>query len=239
MEEIQQYIKDTHSDPFRNDPLGNCPRIEPVSELTAPLNVMEPTLKEITEVVNKARTGSALGPNGSPYKVYNMCSKLLRRLCNLLKVIWRNGKVPECWQQAAEIFTPKVMGSKRVIEFRTISLLNVEGKLFFAVLPRRMATFLTANRYIDTSVQKGVPGFSGCLEHTSAISQIIRETKVNNKDLTVIWQDLAYAYGSIPHKLIDEAMKHYVLHPRTYTEIINDYFDRLQLRFSVGGQTTP
>ena len=176
MQEIQQYLKDTHSDPFRNDPIGNCPRTEPVSEPTTPLDVKEASFNEITEVVNKARIGSAPGTHGIPYKVYKMCPKL--------KVIWRKGKVPECWQQAEGIFTPKEKGSNHVTDFRTISLLNVEGKIFFAVLARPMTT---ANQYIDTSVQKGgVPGFSGCLEHTSAINQIISETKVNNKDLSVI-----------------------------------------------------
>ena len=93
-----------------------------------------------------------------------------------------------------------------------ICMVKVCGNL--AVLARRMTTFLTANQNIDTSVQKGgVPGFSGCFEHTSAISQIIHEAKVNNKELTVIWLDLDNSYGSIPHTLIDEAL----LHPRTYT----------------------
>ena len=69
--------------------------IEQVSEPTTLLDVKEPTLKEITEVVKKARTGSAPGPNGIPYKVYKMCPKCLRRQCNLLKVIWRKDKVPE------------------------------------------------------------------------------------------------------------------------------------------------
>ena len=197
MQDIQQYLKDTHSDPFRNDPLGNCPRTEPVSEPTTPLDVKEPSFKEITEVVKKARIGSAPGPHDIPYKVYKMCPKFLRRLWNLLKVIWRKCKVPECWQQAEGIFTTKEKRSKHVTDFRTISLLNVEGKIFFAVLARRMTT---ANQYIDTSVQKGgVPGFSGCLEHTSAINQINSEAKVNSKDLTFIWLDLANAYGSISH----------------------------------------
>ena len=112
--------------------------------------VNEPSFKEITEVVKIARTGSAPGPNGIPYKVYKMCPKLLRRLWNLLNVIWRKGKVPECWQQAEGIFTSK---EKHVTNFQTISLLNVEGKIFFAVLARRMPTFLATNQYIDTSVQ--------------------------------------------------------------------------------------
>ena len=110
--------------------------------------------------------------------------------------------------------------------------------MFFAVLARRMPTFLTANQYIDTSVQKGgVPGFSGCLEHTSAISQIIREAKVNNKDLTIIWLDIANAYGLIPHTLIDEALKDYYI-PKHIQGINNGYFDGVQLRFSVGEETT-
>ena len=196
-------------------------------------------MKEASDVVKKARSGSAPGPNGIPYKVYKMCPMLLRRLWTLLKVIWRKGKVPDCWQQAEGIFTPKEKGSKHVTEFRTISLLNVEGKIFFAVLARRMTTFLTTNQYIDTSVQKGgVPGFSGCIEHSSAISQIIREAKVNANDLTVVWLDLANAYGSIPHKLIGEAMKHYHI-PEHIQGIINGYFDGIQLRFSIGDQTTP
>lgn len=35
------------------------------------------------------------------------------------------------------------------------------------------------NGYIDISVQKGgVPGFSRCPEHTSAITQLIREARI-------------------------------------------------------------
>ena len=168
-----------------------------------------------------------------------MCPKLLRRLWYLLKVVWRKGKVPDCWQQAEGIFTPKEKDSKTVTQFRTISLLNVEGKIFFAVLAKRMTQYLTSNQYIDTSVQKGgVPGFSGCVEHTSALSQIIREAKINQKDLTVVWLDLANAYGSIPHKLIETALKHYHI-PDHVQQIINGYFSNIQLRFAVGEQSTP
>jgi len=60
---------------------------------------------------------------------------------------------------------------------------------------------------------------------------------VNNKDVKVIWLDLANAYGSIPHKLIDEALKHYYI-PEHIQGIINGYFDDLQRRFSVGEETT-
>ena len=64
------------------------------------------------------------------------------------------------------------------------------GKNILRLSYKRLTSFLTGNSYIDTSVQKGgVPGFSGCVEHTSAISQLIHEAKKERKDHTVVWLD--------------------------------------------------
>ena len=68
---------------------------------------------------------------------------LLKRLWRLLKVVWRKAEVPEAWKEAEGIFTPKERNSKTANQFRTISLLNVEGKIFFAILARRLTSFLT------------------------------------------------------------------------------------------------
>jgi hypothetical protein len=95
-------------------------------------------------------------------------------LWRLLKVVWRKGEIPDAWKEAERILTPKERNSKNVYQFRIISLLNIEGKIFFAILARRLTSYFTSNKYINTSTQKGgVPGFPGCVEHTSAISQLI------------------------------------------------------------------
>merc|ERR1712213_49860 len=93
-------------------------------------------------------------------------------------------------------------------KFRTISLLNVEGKLFFGMKADRLTKFAMENGRIDTSIQKGgVPGMAGCLEHTAVISQLIREAKEGKGDLVVTWLDIANAYGSMPHSLIMTALE--------------------------------
>lgn len=75
---------------------------------------------------------------------------------------------------------------------------------------KRLTTFLTANKYINTSVQNGgVPRFSGSVEYTSTITQLIRQAKAGRKVLTVVWLNLANAYGSIAHQLIYTALRHY------------------------------
>ena len=82
-------------------------------------------------------------------------------------------------------------------QYRTISLLSVEAKTFFSVLAKRLTSYMISNNYIDTSVQKGgIPGFSGCVEHTSTLTQLLHEARIRNNSLTVVWLDLANAYGS-------------------------------------------
>jgi len=157
---------------------------------------------------------------------------------NLIKIVWRKGTVPDCWKEAEGCLTPKEERSENISQFRTISLLSVEGKIFFSIVAKRMSAFVTENEYVNTSVQKGgIPGFSGCLEHTAAITQLIREACVNNSDLTVVWLDLANAYGSIPHKVIEHAMDHYHI-PDKIKMLIRSYYSNVRLRFRTPDFTT-
>ena len=53
------------------------------------------------------------------------------------------------------------------------------------------------NKYIDTSVQKGdIPEFSGCVEHTSALFQLLHEARTSHKELTVIE---TFPYTFVPY----------------------------------------
>jgi len=82
-----------------------------------------------------------------------------------------------------------------ISQFRQISLLNIEGKIFFSVVANRLTAYLEKNHYIDTMVQKaGIPGFSGCLEHTNMIWNQIQTTKKNGRDLHVVFLDLVKSY---------------------------------------------
>ena len=69
----------------------------------------------------------------------------------------------------------------------------------------------------------------GCLEHTGVQTQLLREAKENKGDLTVLWLDLANAYGSMPHKLVEEAlMRHHV--PPSVCDLIADYYKNFRQR---------
>ena len=142
------------------------------------------------------------------------------------------------WRKAEGVFIPKEEGAKTVEKFRTISLLNVEGKLYFALRADRLLRYVLENGYIDTSIQKGgVPGVSGCLEHTAVLSQMIREAKAEKKSLVVTWLDIANAYGSMPHSLIQVALEQAHV-PEEVRKMIESYYSDVKIRFTTNNFTT-
>jgi len=194
--------------------------------------------EEVERVVKKARSKSAPGMNGISYKVYKKCPQVLSLLTRILGRLWMQGEVPEEWCMANGVYIPKQDKAKRLEEFRPISLLNVEGKIFFSVLANRLTEYLLQNGYINTSIQKaGVPGFPGCLEHVSMIWAAIREAGSHKGNLDVIWLDLANAYGSVPHQIIDYAMEHFWV-PEQLRRVISKYYQGFKMRFSVQQFTT-
>ena len=76
--------------------------------------------------------------------------------------------ITEDWGLADGIYIPKEKNSKHLEQFQPILLLNVEGKIFFGVIAKRMMRFVLNNKFINISIQKaGIPGFLGCIKHAS------------------------------------------------------------------------
>lgn len=130
-------MKETFSVPSRNEVLAE----NHVDPPTTTLNTELPMRREVQDVVKHARSSSAPGPSGIPYKVYKKCPKLLRRLWKLICGIWSKGIVPTDWRRADGCFVPKEQNSAQISQFQTISLLSVEGKIFFSVLVKRMTAY--------------------------------------------------------------------------------------------------
>ncbi len=113
------------------------------------------------------------------------------------------------WRHAEGVWIPKGDNSSNIKQFSVISLVSVEGKIFFSIVVRHMMEFLLQNEYIDTAVQKGgIPKLPGLL---GLVTQLIQEAQEGDGDLAVLWLDLANAYGSVPHKLVETSLiRHHV-----------------------------
>ena len=110
--------------------------------------------------------------------------------------------------------------------------------MYFALWADRLVAYTLANKYIDTSIQKGgVPAVSGCMEHTAILSQLIREAKAEKKGLVVVWLDIANAYGSIPHNLIQLALRRAHV-PENFCKLVESYYGNMNIRFTTKEFTT-
>lgn len=78
--ETEEFLAEAHSDPTRSRGLDANRNILRPAKPTIALNAKEPTWQEVQDVVHKAKSASAPGPSGIPYKVYKKCPKLLKRL---------------------------------------------------------------------------------------------------------------------------------------------------------------
>ncbi len=203
-----------------------------------PFDMSPPRLKEVYSVIKKARSASAPGANGVSFKVFKNCPQLVRKLWKLLCVAWNNEIIVPSWNKAEGLYLPKEEKSVGIGAFRPISLLNVDGKVFFGVIASRLTKYLINNGYIDRSVQKaGIPGSPGCIEHAAMIWHTIQSAKREKSDLSVLWLDLANAYGAVPHAMIRFAMEFFYI-PEKLQRIVLSYYNSFQMRFSTQHYTT-
>lgn len=131
-EEVEEHLRKVHSDPRREEELDLEGKLCCPEEPTISFDDGEPRWQEVSDF--KARGRSAPGPNGTLYRVYKNCERLRRRLWRLLKVVWRKNHLPDSFLIAEGCFIPKQEDSSSMKDFCTISLLNVEGKVFFGIL---------------------------------------------------------------------------------------------------------
>ena len=106
--------------------------------------------------------------------------------------------------------------------------MDVEGKLFFSLLAKRLELhIIKKNKIIDTSIQKGcISKLPGCWEHMSAVWEELKSSKISKANQTAVWLDIANAYGSIPHQLIFLALDRYGVDP-IWIDLIRSYYGGL------------
>ena len=127
-------------------PLDNLEDLPPEPSLLKKVNkiFLEIFLKVFLEILLTRRNASAPGINGIPYKVYKRCSKISKFLFKIFQACFKRCEIPIQWRSAQEIHIPKVSNpsENKLSDFCPIALLNVEGKLFFSLLSKRLETHL-------------------------------------------------------------------------------------------------
>ena len=141
--------------------------------------------------------------------------------------IWTTQEVPADWAVAYIVLLSKSENLSSPSEFRPIAITSTAGKIFFSVLSDRLQRYMVRNNFIRREVQKGfLSGMPGCLEHSFALAEALRDASFNQRQIVITWIDLANAYGSVRHNLIQYALNWYHV-PILVQKLIFNYYEKL------------
>ena len=159
-------------------------------------------------------------------------------ILRIMLIAVRDKVIPLNWHVSDGIMIAKVHKPRQsnLADYRQILLANVEEKLFWSLIAQRFYQHLvTKNNMIDTMFQKGsIQKKAGCWEHTSMVRAALKDAHSKRRSLSIIWLDLANAYGSVPHMLILFALRRYKI-PEDWITLVIKYYDGLWGRTSASG----
>ena len=86
---------------------------------------------------------------------------------------------------------------------------------------------MLSNTYIKLIKQKGfLSEIAGCIDHTFVLWETLRNATDEQKSFVTTWIDLANAYGSVRHNLIQFALNWYHV-PQFIQDLIFAYYELL------------
>ena len=199
--------------------------------------------REVTSVIKRMKTQSAPSPfDRVGYVVFKKCPSLIPALVRLFNTCWDQSVIPGEWKCAAIKLIPKSSASDDTANpanFRPIALTPCIGKLFTSILRNRWLRYMRANKYLNPSLQKAfMPTVPGCTENHIKLSSILAEAHSNHRSVTVCWLDLANAYGSVLHSLINFSLQHYHT-PLQFLAIVQALYTGLNAKVITAEWETP
>ena len=201
------------------------------------------TEEELTRVIQKSRSSSAPSPfDRISYTILKRCPSLRPALLDLFNRVIMEGSVPSDWKTAAVKLIPKSSAREDPLSpdnFRPIALTPAVSKLLSSILKDRWLRHMRANSYLDSDLQKAfLPTVPGVSEHQAKLATIIKSARRNKRSLAIAWLDIANAYGSVHHSLIQFSMAHYHAPPE-FCRLLQSWYSGLSATISTDEWSTP
>ena len=171
-------------------------------------NLDPPTYQQITNVIRKMKTSGSPCPLGQLSIIcFKRCPFLRSYLTELFRAVWLSVTIPDKWKKACTILIHKKDDTNSPSNFRPITLETIPLKVFTSCIRNSIFTFLIANNFIESNIQKGfTPHVSGTLEHIAQMDCIINQARIKQRSLVITLLDLKNAFGEINHNLINSVL---------------------------------
>lgn len=156
------------------------------------------TIQEIQNAIKRMKLGNAPGPDGLSTKYYKtLCGQLTPVLCEVMNNILQGGNIPNTWKEVYITLIPKQEADpSNVKNYRPISLLNNDYKLFSDILANRLKQILKEVIHKD---QAGFLPERQLKDNVRHIVNVIEYLEVRNeKPAALMFIDAEKAAAALP-----------------------------------------
>ena len=216
IELVNQYIQE-HTEELVPHEQSNEARLSILGCPTITLEELKTTIRHFKQ--------KAPGPSEiTAIQLKKLPRNMLEYYRNILNASLSAGYFPKSMKHAVMIFLPKGTSSQyEVKNYRPISLLNTEGKVFDRLLNVRLSCILEGNGHVN----KRQHGFRrGRGTHTALAT--LYETIVNNisirNSIDVILRDVQKAFDKVWHDGLRYKLSQIALHP-CFLRILSNYLE--------------
>ena len=156
------------------------------------------TIEEVIETIEFLKIGKASGPDGIRNEfLKHLPSDLVDFICSFFNKILDSGLIPKEWTLGMIMPLFKNKGSNTdPSNYRGITLLSCMGKLFTAILNRRIALFMNANNLLGME-QAGFRAGHSTMDHVFALHHIIDYYRQRGKQVYCAFVDYTKAFDLV------------------------------------------
>jgi hypothetical protein len=194
--------------------------------------------RDLRKMLSKTTATSAPGPDNLMYGFLKKLPATHHILATLFSKLLISGDPPEDWSKSTVSLIFKSGDMDNPANFRMISLTSCVGKLFHQIVADRIEKYMISNNLLDPQTQKAfLKGINGCIEHTTVMGELLADAKARKRTLYVTFFDLADAFGSVEHNLIDFALRRNGV-PKPICDYVLNLYSRLQGRVKTKSWTS-
>ena len=155
-------------------------------------------------------------------------------LAHIHNVCWINHKVPYQWKHGVVTFIPKKAPDSD--DWRPISLLLVNCKIFMAIVSKRLLSWIVDNQRLSPKQKASLP-CNGLQEHVFCLKHALDNFRNSSGKLFACFINLSDAFSSIYHDIMIREV-HSAHYPYVVCDISQDIYSECTFQVKYGKYLT-
>lgn len=210
-----------------------------LSSPSVPFLDQDISLFELDLALKKCKRGKAPGTDGVSYEFFmNLNVNNRCWLLSCLNGILRSEIVPRSWADLKMFLLHKKDDPSIVANYRGISLLNCQAKLFTSIIARRISIWAEENCLIPES-QAGFRAGRSCSDNLFVLQTAIHEhIRIPGNHLYCTFVDFKAAFDTVHHEVLWQKLSEYGLSGKLL-RILSGFYSQARVQVHYEGSTTP